>query len=131
MLGVFPIVITLIGSFFFETKAGMGSNLLALQFFGFQELLTRAGVEDRVISEIIIIILLFSIPIGYFLLLSYQVIDARKRCRKFNEHMDKTGHQLVRLTRNKKIIFGVIAAAPLILPPLFALINYFENVILN
>ena len=65
-------------------------------------------------SIILYMILLVIAPIAYLVLFIWQIVDARKETRKFNEFMDRTGQQLYYVTIEKKVAYVLVFCAPLI-----------------
>ena len=79
-----------------------------------QQLITLSNSLGLTNSIIVYVILMIIVPIAYLVLFIWQIIDARKETRKFNEFMDKTGHQLYYVTIEKKIAYVLVFCAPLI-----------------
>lgn len=54
-----------------------------------------------------------ALPIGYLVLFTWQILDARKQTRFFNLQMDKTGRAFYEVTITKKVIFAVALILPI------------------
>jgi hypothetical protein len=69
---------------------------------------------DPFIMIVITALVLIGPTAAYFVLYIWQIFHARNLIREFNETMDRTGNQLYEVTVEKKIIFVLIAIAPII-----------------
>ena len=74
-------------------------------------------------STILYIILLVIAPIAYLALFIWQIFDARSETRKFNDFMDRTGHQLYYITIEKKVAYVLVFCAPLIAAIILAIVG--------
>ena len=71
-------------------------------YSGVMPYITMTNSLGLVNSVILYIVLLVIVPIAYLVLFIWQIIDARKETRKFNEFMDRTGQQLHYVSVEKK-----------------------------
>ena len=66
------------------------------------------------IGHTIVIGIAIALPIGYLALFIWQILDARKQTRFFNQQMDKTGRAFYEVDMAKKIIFAVALVLPIV-----------------
>jgi len=78
-----------------------------------------------VLSNITFVLLVIAMAIGYFVLLIWQVFDARSQTRKFNAFMDKTGVELFEVNVVKKIAFGIALVLPILTVSVMSVLFYF------
>ncbi len=69
---------------------------------------------DPSIMIVITAFVMIGPPAAYFVLYIWQVLNARNLTKEFNENMDRTGNQLYEVTVEKKIVFVLVALAPII-----------------
>ena len=75
------------------------------------------GIEQSITSAIgqtMVIGIAIALPIGYLVLFIWQILDARKQTRFFNQQMDKTGRVFYEVNITKKIMFAVALALPIV-----------------
>lgn len=88
-----------------------------------QPMITVSNSLGLANSIILYMVLLVVVPIAYLILFIWQILDARKETRKFNEFMDRTGQQLYYITIEKKVAYVLVFCAPLIAAIVLAIIG--------
>jgi hypothetical protein len=76
---------------------------------GFEQIITN------IVGQTTLIGIAIALPIGYLILLVWQIFDARKQMRFFNERMDKTGKDFFEINITKKIAFAVALIFPILI----------------
>ncbi len=83
-------------------------------------------MEQSVVSSLgstILIGIAIALPIGYLALFVWQILDARRQARLFNDQMDKTGKEFFEVTQIKKIAYAGALVLPIL--SIFALAMIF------
>ena len=87
-----------------------------------QQAFQNAGIPYEW-SGILASVILIAIPVGYYALLIWQIFDARRICRNYNQFMDETGMEFYEITIAKKIIYAVVFVAPIIISVAFSILS--------
>ena len=111
-----------VNSFFFQFAVdNLLPNLNPSDPYFFE---VQAHLQTSII--ILTIIVMATVPVGYYTFLIWQIFDAREQCRKFNLHMDESGEQLWKVPIIWKIIYGLGLASPAIAVLLIMMWNILE-----